>query len=93
MRPEQRFLNYVKIWSTSQAGADCVPSTECQFALARQLVAELKELGIADAEMDAHGYVYGHIPASSGMKMRYGSVLSHIWIPVRIAPAAMYSHG
>ena len=66
MRPEQRFLNYVKIWSTSQAGADCVPSTECQFALARQLVAELKELDIADAEMDAHGYVYGHIPASSG---------------------------
>lgn len=40
------------------------PSSTCQFDLARMLVRELQELGVADASVDEHCYVYGHIPAT-----------------------------
>lgn len=43
-----------------------IPSTERQFDLAKQLVEELKALGVADARVDEHCYVYGTIPATKG---------------------------
>ena len=43
-----------------------MPSTERQFDLARELVKEMKMMGIADARVDEKCYVYGSIPASEG---------------------------
>lgn len=42
------------------------PSAEWEFDLARQLVEEMKALGIEDARVDEHCYVYGSIPATPG---------------------------
>ena len=66
MRAYERLLNYVKIYTTSDEGSTTVPSTARQFDLAKLLVEELKELGVADAHVDDKCYVYGTIPATAG---------------------------
>lgn len=66
MRAYERFLNYVPVWTTSDETSDTVPSADRELVLARMLVEEMKDLGIADARVDDKGYVYGHIPATSG---------------------------
>ncbi len=57
-----RFLKYVTYDTQSREGSDTYPSTPGQLVLLRDLVAELKALGVADASLDEHGYVTGTIP-------------------------------
>ena len=66
MRSYERLLKYVVIRTPSDENSKTVPSSECQFNLARLLVQELKDLGVSDAKVDEHGYVYAHLPASPG---------------------------
>ncbi len=61
----ERFLRYVKIDTQADPMSLTSPSSEKQKDLARVLVAELLEMGIKDAEMDAFGYVYASIPANT----------------------------
>ncbi len=61
----ERLLRYVKIDTQSDPQAICFPSTEKQKQLGALLAAELREMGVADAELDAHGYVYATIPSNS----------------------------
>lgn len=68
MKAYERLLNYVKVYTTSQEGTGCTPTTARQKDLGRMLVEEMKEIGIADAEMDELGYVYASIPATEGME-------------------------
>ncbi|MGO4705117.1 peptidase T [Microvirga sp. 2MCAF38] len=60
-----RFLRYVVIDTQSDAKSSTQPSTEKQKNLGRLLVEELLEIGIADAHLDEHGYVYATIPSNS----------------------------
>ena len=66
MRAYERFLKYAVIHTRSDDSTGTTPSTECQFDLARYLVDEMKEIGIADAYVDEKCYVYGSLPATSG---------------------------
>ena len=59
-----RFLDYVKIDTQSDPFSKTQPSTMKQFDLARVLVKELQEMGINDAEVDEHGYVYATLPSN-----------------------------
>ena len=61
-----RFLKYVAFDTTSEEASDTCPSTEKQRKLGAYLVRELKEAGLADAQMDENGYVYAHLAASAG---------------------------
>ena len=70
----ERFLAYVGYETTSCETNECCPSTPNQMALARVLVAEMQELGIADARVDEHGYVYGTIPAKGDHSARVGFI-------------------
>ena len=70
----ERFLAYVGYETTSCEANVCCPSTPNQMALARALVAEMQELGIADARVDEHGYVYGAIPAKGDHPARVGFI-------------------
>ena len=65
----ERFLKYVGFdtQSSEEAEGRC-PSTEKQLHLAEYLVEELKEIGMQEVEMDAHGYVFATLPASEGME-------------------------
>ena len=60
----ERFLKYVSYPTTSDEENPACPSTEGQRALANELCRELLELGIADARVNGHGYVYASIPAN-----------------------------
>ena len=68
MRAYERLLKYVKVWTTSDPESGTHPSTMRQFDLAHQLVQELKDLGLADAHVDEHCYVYATLPATSGQE-------------------------
>ena len=70
----ERFLAYVGYETTSCEANECCPSTPNQMALARALAAEMQELGIADARVDEHGYVYGTIPAKGDHSARVGFI-------------------
>lgn len=73
-----RFLRYVKIDTQSDPEATTIPSTEKQKNLGKVLVEELKAIGIKDAEMDTHGYVYATIPATSNKKVPVLCFCSHM---------------
>lgn len=68
MKAYERLLSYVKILTPSNENGTPSPSSDCQFDLAKILVDELKELGVADAHVDEFCYVYGHIPATPGLE-------------------------
>ena len=61
-----RFLRYVVIDTQSDPASPTQPSTAKQLDLGRVLVEELRQLGITDAELDVHGYVYATVPATAG---------------------------
>lgn len=60
-----RLFRYVQIDTQSDPFSTANPSTEKQKDLSRVLVAELHDIGIADAELDEWGYVYATIPANT----------------------------
>ena len=66
MRAYERLLNYVRVYTTSDPESGTHPSAAREFDLAHQLVEELKALGVEDARVDEHCYVYGSLPATPG---------------------------
>jgi tripeptide aminopeptidase len=61
----ERFLRYVQIDTQSDPNSQSFPSTAKQRDLSNQLVVELLALGVEDAHLDEHGYVYATIPSNS----------------------------
>ena len=61
-----RFLRYVQIDTQSDPHSTTQPTTEKQKNLGRLLAEELRELGVADAHLDEHGYVYATLPTTPG---------------------------
>ncbi|NSY17751.1 peptidase T [Neorhizobium sp. AL 9.2.2] len=61
-----RFLRYVVIDTQSDASSPTQPSTSKQLTLGRVLVEELLEIGLSDAHLDEHGYVYATVPSNTG---------------------------
>lgn len=66
MRACERFLEYVKIWTSSERSSGQEPSSLRQFDLAHQLAFELRELGLEQVGVDNHCFVYGRLPAAPG---------------------------
>ncbi|HEX8045355.1 peptidase T [Rhizobium sp.] len=59
-----RFLRYVVIDTQSDPTSSTQPSTEKQRNLGRILVEDLLAIGLTDAHLDEHGYVYATIPSN-----------------------------
>jgi len=74
----ERFLRYVVIDTQSDSASSTCPSTEKQKDLGRLLVAELRAMGIGDAHLDQHGYVYATIPANTLKKVPVICFCSHM---------------
>ena len=74
----ERFLRYVTIDTQSDPSSPTCPSTEKQKNLGRLLAAELKAMGLADAHLDEHGYVYATIPANTSKKVPVICFCSHM---------------
>ena len=74
----ERFVRYAKIDTQSDPESINCPSTEKQKDLSRILVQELKEMGIKDAELDEHGYVYATIESNSEKVVPVICFCSHV---------------
>ena len=74
----ERFLRYVAIDTQSDPSSPTCPSTEKQKNLGRLLASELKAIGLADAHLDEHGYVYATIPATTDKKVPVICFCSHM---------------
>lgn len=72
MRAYERFLQYVKVYTTSDPESASHPTTARQLDLGRMLVAQLEELGLKDARLDEYGYVYATLPATPGCEQAAG---------------------
>ena len=75
---KERFLKYVTIDTQSDPNSPTCPSTEKQKNLSRILVEELLAMGISDAHLDDHGYVYATIPANTDKKVPVICFCSHV---------------
>ncbi|WP_160713952.1 peptidase T [Chitinophaga solisilvae] len=75
---DTRFIRYAQIDTQSDPQSTSFPTTEKQKDLSRLLVQELQEMGITDAEMDEHGYVYATIPANTDKTVPVICFCSHV---------------
>jgi tripeptide aminopeptidase len=64
-----RLVRYARIETTSDRHSDLTPSTEGQWELGRLLQAEMRDLGLAEVELDEHCYLFGRLPASLGFEL------------------------
>jgi len=74
----ERFLRYVQIDTQSDLSSTTFPSTEKQKNLSKILVQELLDLGITDAHLDEHGYVYATIPSNTDKQVPVICFCSHV---------------
>ena len=65
MKAYERLLKYVAIRTPSDENSSTVPSSQCQFDLAKVLETEMSELGLQDVQLTEQCYLYGHLPTSS----------------------------
>lgn len=61
----EKFMQYVQIDTQSDPNSKSFPSTDKQKNLANLLVEQLTELGIKDAHVDEHGYVFATVPSNT----------------------------
>ena len=62
-----RFLKYVSFDTQSNEDSETCPSTSKQKILGQAIVEEMLAMGIADAHMDEHGYIYGTVPGDPSL--------------------------
>src|SRR6195952_309956 len=74
----ERFLRYAVIDTQSDPASLSCPSTEKQKDLGSLLVKELLEMGLSDAHLDEHGYVYATIPATTDKRVPVVCFCSHM---------------
>ena len=70
MDVEDRLLNYVRFWSTSDVTNTQIPSSEREFELGHALMLELKQMGLSNVTLTDHCYVYALLPATPGMESK-----------------------
>ncbi len=74
----ERFLRYAVIDTQSDPASPTCPSTAKQKNLGALLARELQEMGIHDAHLDKHGYVYATIPANTDKHVPVICFCSHM---------------
>ena len=72
-----RFITYIKIFSTSDAESETTPSTERQWDIANYLYKELQDLGLEDVNIDEKGYVFGFIPSNKEEEVPQVGFIAH----------------
>lgn len=68
MKAYERLLKYVAVSTPSDENSSSVPTSACQFELARLLASELTTLGASGVRVDDKCYVYALLPATPGLE-------------------------
>lgn len=74
----ERFLKYVKYDTKSDEESASFPSDPKQLELSKDLVTELKEIGLTDAYMDENGYVMATLPSNSEKDVPVIGFIAHV---------------
>ncbi|MEG1807536.1 MAG: peptidase T [Cetobacterium sp.] len=61
----EKFLEYIKIDTTSDSGSKTCPSSNIQFDLAKVIVKDLETIGLVDISLDENGYIMGTLPSNT----------------------------
>ena len=78
MTSKERFLKYVSYHTTSSEESETSPSTMRQLDLSRELLAEMKDLGLRDVFMDSCGNVIGTLPAAPDTEAPVVALIAHV---------------
>ncbi len=81
-----RLVAYARVDTQSSRDTEDTPSTPGQWDLLRLLQGELEELGLAQVELDDHGYLFATLPATVDGAQTIG-LLAHVDVSPD-APAA-----
>ncbi|MCO7185728.1 peptidase T [Tenacibaculum sp. XPcli2-G] len=73
-----RFVKYVTIDTESDPNNPAFPSTEKQWNLAKVLEKELKEIGMADVELDENCYLMATLPSNLDYEVPTIGFVAHI---------------
>ncbi len=74
----KRFTSYVKVNTQSNEDNPACPSTPGQLTLGKQLVGELKAIGMSDVTVDANGYVMATLTANTDKDVPVIGFMSHL---------------
>lgn len=74
----EKFLQYVKIDTTSDAKSKSCPSSEIQWDLAKVIVKDLEAIGLVDISLDENGYIMGTLPANTKKEIPTIGFIAHM---------------
>ncbi|GAA3639372.1 peptidase T [Lactobacillus hamsteri] len=76
---KEKFIDYAKMNTRSDEKSEAVPTTPGQVVLLKELVNEIKRLGLMDVSYsDKDAYVVGKIPANSDKKVAAIGFVAHV---------------
>lgn len=73
-----KFLQYIKIDTTSDENSSSCPSTAIQWDLAHLLVEDLRALGLEDITLDDNGYIMATLPANTNKPIPTIGFIAHM---------------
>ena len=73
-----RFLRYVRIYTTSDPARVTFPSSSRQLLFADQLAEELRSIGLEEVVRDQYGYVTATLPSNVGHQAPVVAFISHM---------------
>jgi len=74
----EKFLQYVKIDTTSDSKSQSCPSSEIQWNLAKIIVKDLEEIGLLDISLDENGYIMGTLPSNTQKNIPTIGFIAHM---------------
>lgn len=74
----ERFISYVTVDTQSNEEVSSCPSSKGQLILAKQLVAELQAIGMAEITIDDNGYVMATLPSNTAKQVPTIGFLAHL---------------
>ena len=74
----ERLVRYAKIDTQSNFESTETPSTPGQWDLLHELEKEMNAIGLEEVGMDAHGYLFGTLPANTDKEVPVVGFLAHV---------------
>jgi tripeptide aminopeptidase len=74
----EKFLKYVSFDTKSEEESATVPSTSGQLVLAKELVEEMKSIGLKDVTMDENGYIMATLPSNVDREIPTIGFIAHL---------------
>jgi len=74
----EKFLRYVQVDTASDINSPSQPSTHRQVEFGTALAAEMRAMGLTDAHIDEHGYVYATLPGNIERPVPVIGLIAHM---------------